>query len=64
MLGLRASSQQQTVQSAKVDATGYRLDELKEMLLQLRMEVQIAELNSQDECAEYSSKRGEAKALC
>ena len=46
---LRASSQQQTVQSAKVDAMGCRLDEMRKLLLQreLRMEVQTAALNTQ-----------------
>ena len=45
---LRASSQQQTLHSAKVDAMEYRLEEMKEILLLLRelsMEVQMAELN-------------------
>ena len=47
---LRASSQQQTAQSAKVDAMGYRLEEFKKVLLQrmdLRMEGQMADLNTQ-----------------
>ena len=47
--GLRANSQQQTVQAARVDAMGYRLDEMRELLIQreLRIEVQVAELNAQ-----------------
>ena len=46
---LRAANQQNTVQSAKVDAMGYRLEEMKNLFLQreLRMEVQMAELNTQ-----------------
>ena len=46
---LRAATQQTTVQAAKVDALGYRLEEMKDMLLQreLRMEIQMAELNNQ-----------------
>ena len=46
---LRAATQQTTVQAAKVDALGYRLEEMKDLLLQreLRMEVQMAELNNQ-----------------
>ena len=46
---LRAANQQNTVQSAKVDAMGYRLEEMKDLLLhrELRMEVQMAELNNQ-----------------
>ena len=46
---LRAATQQTTVQAAKVDALGYRLEEMKDMLIQreLRMEVQMAELNNQ-----------------
>ena len=45
---LRANRQQPKLQSAKVDAIGYRLKEMKDLLLQreLRMEVQMAELNS------------------
>ena len=44
----RATNQQQTVQSAKVDAMGYRLHEMKWLLLQreLRMEVQVTELKT------------------
>ena len=47
--GLRNNSQQQTVQAARVDAMGHRLEEMKELLLQreLRMEVQVAEWNTQ-----------------
>ena len=46
---LRTVTQQTTVQAAKVDALGYRLEEMKDMLIQreLRMEVQMAELNNQ-----------------
>ena len=46
---LRAANQQNTVQSAKVDAMGYRLEEMKDLFLQreLRMEVQMGELNTQ-----------------
>ena len=46
---LRAATQQTTVQAAKVDALGYRLEEMKDMLIQreLRMEVQMAELKNQ-----------------
>ena len=46
---LRAATQQTTVHAAKVDALRYRLEEMKDMLLQreLRMEVQMAELNNQ-----------------
>ena len=46
---LRAATQQTTVQAAKVDAMGYRLEEMKDLLLQreLRMEVQMAELSNQ-----------------
>ena len=45
----RAANQQNTVQSAKVDAMGYRLEEMKDLFLQreLRMEVQMGELNTQ-----------------
>ena len=44
----RANNQQQTMQSAKVDAMRYRLEEMKDLILQhkLRMEVQMAELNT------------------
>ena len=44
---LRSATQQTTVQAAKVDAMGYRLEEMKYLLLQreLRMEVQMAELS-------------------
>ena len=44
---LRSATQQTTVQAAKVDAKGYRLEEMKYLLLQreLRMEVQMAELS-------------------
>ena len=46
---MRASCQQQTVQSGKVDAMGYRLEEMKDLLLQreYRMEIQMAVLNTQ-----------------
>ena len=46
---LRAASQLTTVQAAKVDAMGYRLEEMKDLFLQreLRLEVQMAELNNQ-----------------
>ena len=46
---MRAANQQNTVQSAKVDAMGYRLEEMKDLFLQreLRMEVQMVELNTQ-----------------
>ena len=46
---LRAATQQTTVQAAKVDAKGYRLEEMKSLFLQreLRMEVQMAELSNQ-----------------
>ena len=43
---LRANSGQQTVQSAKVDAIGHSMKEMKDLILQLRMEVQMAELNT------------------
>ena len=45
----RAANQQNTVQSAKVDAMGYRLEEMKDLFRQheLRMEVQMGELNTQ-----------------
>ena len=46
---LRAATQQTTVQAAKEDAMGYRLEETKDLFLQreLRMEVQTAELSNQ-----------------
>ena len=46
---LRSAAQQTTVQAAKVDAMGYRLEEMKDLFLQreLRMEVQMAELSNQ-----------------
>ena len=46
---LRAANQQNTEQPAKVDAMGYRLEQMKDLFLQreLRMEVQIAELTNQ-----------------
>ena len=46
---LRAASQKTTVQAVKVDAMGYRLEEMEDLFLQreLRMEVQMAELNDQ-----------------
>ena len=45
---LRATNQQHTVQFAKVDAMGYRLEALKDIFLQrdFRMEVQTGELNT------------------
>ena len=45
---LRATNQQHTVQSAKVDAMGYGPEEMKDLFLQreLRMEVHMAELNT------------------
>ena len=44
---LRATKQQNTVQSANVDAMGYHLEEMKYLFLQreLRMELQMAALN-------------------
>ena len=46
---LRAANQQNTVQSAKVDAMGYCLEEMRDLFLQreLRIEVQMDELNTQ-----------------
>ena len=46
---LRAANQQNTVQSAKVNAMGFCLEEMKDLSFQreLRMEVQMAELNNQ-----------------
>ena len=46
---LRDATQQTTVQAAKVDAMRYRLEEMKDLLQQreLRMEVQVAELSNQ-----------------
>ena len=46
---LRAATQQTTLQAAKVDAMGYRLEEMKDLFLQreLRVEVQMAELSNQ-----------------
>ena len=46
---LRSATQQTTVQAAKVDAMGHRLEEMKDLLLQreLRMEVQMPELSIQ-----------------
>ena len=46
---LRSATQQTTVQAAKVDAMGHRLNKMKDLLLQreLRMEVQLAELSDQ-----------------
>ena len=45
---LRATTQQTTVQAAKVDAIGYRQEEMEDLFLQreLRTEVQMAELNN------------------
>ena len=65
---LRAISQQQIVQSAKVDAMGYRLDEMNEFgsSLEKPWKDTLRSANSQaqqrDECADYSSKRGETNA--
>ena len=44
----RNATQQTTVQAAKVDAMGYRLEDMKDLLLQreLRMEVQMAKLSN------------------
>ena len=46
---LRCATQQTTVQAEKVPAMGYRMDEMKDLLLQreLRMEVRLAELSDQ-----------------
>ena len=46
---LRAATQQNTVQAAKVDVMGFRLKEMKDPFLQgvLRMEVQMTDLNYQ-----------------
>ena len=46
---LRSATQQSTVQAAKVDAMGHRLNEKKDLLLQreLRIEVWVAELSDQ-----------------
>ena len=45
---VRANNQQQTMQYAKVDDVGYRLEEMKDLFphCELRMEVQMAELNT------------------
>ena len=55
---LRAANQQITVQSAKVDAKGYCLEEMRNLFLQreLRMEVQMAELNTQMHTMSTSSQ--------
>ena len=46
---LRSATQQTTVQAAKVDAMGYRLEEMKVLFLQreLRVEARLAELSDQ-----------------
>ena len=46
---LRSATQQTTVQAAKVDAMGYRLEEMKDLFLQreLRVEARLAELSDQ-----------------
>ena len=46
---LKSATQQTTVQAAKVDAMGHRLNEMKDLLLQreLRIEVRLAELSDQ-----------------
>ena len=46
---LRSATQQTTVQAAKVDAMGYLLEEMKDLLLQreLRVEARLAELSDQ-----------------
>ena len=46
---LRSATQQTTVQAAKVDAMGYRLEEMKDIFLQLeiRVEARLAELSDQ-----------------
>ena len=46
---LRSATQQTTVQAAKVDAMGYRLEETKDLFLQrkLRVEARLAELSDQ-----------------
>ena len=65
---LRAANQQNTVQSAQVDAMGYRLEDMKDLFLQreLRMEVQMAELNTQMNALSTSSQAvredGQARA--
>ena len=45
---LRAACQQNTVQSGKLDAMGYRLEEMKDLLLELvlQLKMQMAELNN------------------
>ena len=46
---LRRATQQTTVQAAKMDAMGYRLEEMKDLFLQreLRVEARLAELSDQ-----------------
>ena len=46
---LRSATQQTTVQAAKVDAMGHRLNDMKDLLLQreLRIEVRLAKLSDQ-----------------
>ena len=56
----RSATQQTTVQAAKVDAMGYRLDEMKDLLLQREpcMEVRLAELSDQMRTLSASSHAG------
>ena len=46
---LKSAPQQTTVQAAKVDAMGYRLEKMKDLFLQreLRVEARLAELSDQ-----------------
>ena len=46
---LRSATQQTTMQAAKVDAMGYRLEEMNDLFLQreLRVEARLAELSDQ-----------------
>ena len=46
---LRSATQQTTVQAAKMDAIGYRMEEMKDLFLQreLRVEARLAELSDQ-----------------
>ena len=46
---MRSATQQTTAQAAKVDAMGHRLNEMKDLLLQreLRIEVRLGELSDQ-----------------
>ena len=56
---LRAASQQRTLEAAKVDAMGYRIEEMKDMFLQreLRLETQMAELGDQVQTALSAATR-------